>query len=106
MKAERLTEALKRFTQVCKTVQAPRPGSNFLPVLYVSNKDESIEVRGEEMEALYRAGMLDAQPDPDVRQVIDSEEYGGIDADYSWFVTPAGRSALAALEGERDDARD
>lgn len=101
---EKLTEALKRFTVICKSGSAPRPGSNLLPMLYLCTDDESVEVTGDEMEALYRAGLLDVEPDPDVRQVADSEAYGGIDADFRWFVTPAGRAALLA-QTEASDGR-
>ncbi|SFF22237.1 hypothetical protein [Methylobacterium sp. yr596] len=92
---------LIRFAFCCRSCAAPRPGSNFLPLLALASDDETVFVDGEEMEALYRAGLLLAEPDDNGFVVEETDEYGGIDADYIWRVSPAGRAALQKEEAGR-----
>lgn len=93
-KAKGLTEALWRFDCIAKSCIAPRPGSNHLPALELISEDGQVAVEGEELDALHRLGWLQANPDPRPIVVEDSDEWGGIDADHLWTITPAGRLAL------------
>jgi len=99
VKGTGLTGALERFNRIAKAVGAPRPGSNHLPLLEVASGDGRVTVLGEELDALHRAGWLTACPDPDVTVIDGGSEFGEVDCDHLWTITPAGRAALAERGG-------
>ncbi|WP_157080770.1 hypothetical protein [Methylobacterium variabile] len=95
MREPDLLDALRRFAAIGRPVIGPCPGSNFLPVLEHRSDDDKIRVSGEELERMLRAGLLTAIQDPGSHFVVDdTDEYGGIDADHLWSLSPAGRTAL------------
>ncbi len=86
---------LRRFAQCCNSCIGPRPGSNFLPLLYLGTPDDSVTVDGEDLELLFRAGLLHAEPHNQTDVVQNTEEFGGIEVDHRWSLSAAGRTALA-----------
>ena len=96
-----LMDALRRFARCCRSCVAPRPGSNALPLLELRSDDEAVSVDCEDMEAMYRAGLLIAEPEEEEHIVEGSEEYGGIEANYLWRLSPAGRTALGQKDIDR-----
>nr|USU32977.1 hypothetical protein NG677_04540 [Methylobacterium sp. OTU13CASTA1] len=99
VKGTGLTDALARFARITKRAGAPRPGSNYLPLLEIESDDGTTTVLGEELDALHRAGLLTAAPDPDVVVLDGGQEWGEVELDHLWTITDAGRSALAELGG-------
>lgn len=106
--SETRLDALRRFHALGGVFVGPRPGSNHLPDLCASLDDrpDLPLVDGEEMESLFRAGLLAAMPSQaDSHVIAETEDLGGVEADHVWTITEAGRSALASLDLEASHAR-
>lgn len=102
MLPERTLDALRRFHALGGVVVGPRPGSNLLPELCASldERPSLPGVDGEEMESLYRAGLLSVAPYADSYVLPETEEFGGIEADHLWVVTPEGLAFLKSTESQ------
>ncbi|MCJ2090878.1 hypothetical protein MKK88_33580 [Methylobacterium sp. E-005] len=95
--------ALKSLSTLKGGWLACRPGSNFMPYCYLQTP--SGDVDGEQMESLWRAGLLSAEPySGSLRASLGGGDYGPyghipeFELNFDWTVSPAGRAALSQGE--------
>lgn len=99
-----LRQALQALATERNGWRAPRPGSNFLPMLCLETAGGDVD--GEDMDALQRLGFLAAYPagphaKPFVQEGGMTELFGeipDIDLDHVWKLTPKALAAIGQAE--------